>query len=275
MLADVVRWVKASYPYAVLRRFLDLELLDRSFGLAAQVFVALLPLVIVVVAVFASDNSQLIAEQAIERFGLVGAADAAVRTLLTPPGGARALSWLAVVLVVLSAFALARRISRVYGSIFGLPSLARSELWRGIVWIALQLALFIAASFLRDLNRQFGVIVSALAIAALLLVWFFGDMAGYRLLVPTVPRNLLIPTAIASTVGRIGVGVWATLYMPGTLSEQAEQFGPIGITFSLFTLMLVAVVVNLAAPVIVTVWDERRRGLAPRVAIPEGGSALE
>jgi membrane protein len=275
VLADVVRWVKASYPYAVLRRFLDLELLDRSFGLAAQVFVALLPLVIVVVAVFASDNSQLIAEQAIERFGLVGAADAAVRTLLTPPGGARALSWLAVVLVVLSAFALARRISRVYGSIFGLPSLARSELWRGIVWIALQLALFIAASFLRDLNRQFGVIVSALAIAALLLVWFFGDMAGYRLLVPTVPRNLLIPTAIASTVGRIGVGVWATLYMPGTLSEQAEQFGPIGITFSLFTLMLVAVVVNLAAPVIVTVWDERRRGLAPRVALPEGESVRE
>lgn len=275
MLAGIVSWVRASYPYAVLRRFLDLELLDRSFGLAAQVFVALLPLVIVIVAVFATDNSQLIADQAIERFGLAGAADVAVRTLLTPPDGVRALSWLAVLLVSLSAFALARRISRVYGSIFGLPSLQRSELWRGLVWILLQLALLFSASFLRGLNRDYGVLVSTLAIATLLTVWFLGDMAGYRLLVPTVPRHLLVPTAIVSTVGRIGVGVWSTLYMPATLTSQAEQYGPIGVTFALFTFMLVAVVVNLVAPVIVTVWDERRRGLAPRVAIPEGDSVRE
>ncbi len=275
MLANIVRWVQASYPYAVVRRFLDLELLDRSFGLAAQVFVALLPLVIFVVAVFTADDNQLIAEQAIERFGLAGAADAAVRTLLTPPSGAQAISWLAILLISLSAFALARRISRVYASIFGLPSLQRSELWRGFVWILLQLALFVSASFLRELNREFGVIVSGLAIAALLTVWFFGDMAGYRLLVPTVPRRLLVPTAIMSTLGRVGVGAWSALYMPATLSEQAEQFGPIGVTFALFTLMLVGVVVNLSAPVIVTVWDERSQGLAPRVAIPEGDSALE
>ena len=100
-------------------------------------------------------------------------------------------------------------------------------------------------------------------------------MAGYRLLVPTVPRHLLVPTAILSTVGRVGVGLWSALYMPATLSNQAEQFGPIGVTFALFTLMLVAVVVNLAAPVVVTVWDERRRGVAPRVAVPEVESASE
>ncbi len=259
----------------MLRRFLDLELLDRSFGLAAQVFVALLPLVIFVVAVFTADDNQLIAEQAIERFGLAGAADAAVRTLLTPPPGVRTVSWLAILLISLSAFALSRRISRVYASIFGLPSLLRSQLWRGLVWIVLQLVLFVSASFLRTLDRQFGAIVSTIAIVALLTVWFFGDMAGYRLLVPTVPRHLLVPSAILSTVGRVGVGLWATIYMPRTLSEQAEQFGPIGVTFALFTLMLVSVVVNLVAPVMATVWDERSRGLAPRVAIPEGDSALE
>jgi len=275
VIAGVIRWVEASYPFAALRRFLDLELLDRSFGLAAQVFVALLPLVIVVVVVFTAGDSQLIAEQAIDRFGLAGAAEAAVRALLTPPSGARALSWMAVLLVSLSAFSLARRISRVYGSIFGLPSLQRSELWRGLVWILLQVALLAGASFLRTIHREFGVLGSALAIVTLLTVWFFGDVAGYRLLVPTVPRRLLVPTAIMSTIGRVGVGLWSALYMPATLNNQAEQYGPIGVTFALFTLILVSVVVNLTAPVIVTVWDERSSGLAPRVVTPEGASTLE
>ena len=78
-----------------------------------------------------------------------------------------------------------------------------------------------------------------------------------------------------STIGRVGVGLWSALYMPATLNSQAEQYGPIGVTFALFTLILVSVVVNLAAPVIVTVWDERSSGLAPRVVTPEGGSTLE
>lgn len=143
------------------------------------------------------------------------------------------------------------------------------------MWILVQVVLMFSASFLRGLERDFGVIVSVLAIAALLIVWFFGDMAGYRLLVPTVPRHQLVPTAIVGTVGRIGVGVWATLYMPATLSKQAEQYGPIGLTFALFTLMLVAVVVNLVAPVIVTVWDERRGDGWFRTVIAEGESALE
>lgn len=275
MLADLIRWVQDSYPYAVVRRFLDLELLDRSFGLAAQVFVALLPLIIVVVAVFAADDGQVIAEQMVDRFGLAGAADAAVRALFTTPGAGIAVSWLAIAMILLSAFSLSRRISRVYGSIFGMPSLQRSQLWRAFAWIAVQVALFSAVSFLRQVNRDFGPVISVLAIVTLLGVWFLGDVLGYRLLVPTVPRYLLVPTAIVSMVGRGGVGVWSAIYMPATLSEQAEQFGPIGVTFSLFTLILAGVIVNLAAPVIVTVWDERRRGAPERPPLAAAESVAE
>ena len=50
----------ASYPAAVVRRFFDLELLDRSFGLAAQAFVAMLPLVIVIVSAMSGKTNELV-----------------------------------------------------------------------------------------------------------------------------------------------------------------------------------------------------------------------
>ena len=49
--------------------------------------------------------------------------------------------------------------------------------------------------------------------------------------------------------------------MPRTLESQAQQFGPIGVTFSLFTLILVGVVVMLVAPLLVAVFDQRKRGV--------------
>ena len=71
---------------------------------------------------------------------------------------------------------------------------------------------------------------------------------------------MLLPTAVLSMVGRIGLWAWAAIYMPRTLTEQAIQFGPIGVTFVIFTFLLVGVLVLLAAPLLVSVWQERRSG---------------
>ncbi len=255
--------VLSSYPADVVRRFFELELLDRSFGLAAQAFVSLLPLLIVVVSVFVGGNEDVVADQMSDRFGLAGAAAEAVRALFRASSVTVTISWLAVVMSALSAFSLSRRLSRVYASIFGLPSLARSQLWRGLVWIALQLVLFAAASELRSVRRDNGVGIAALAIVVLLAVWFFGDMAGLRLLVPTLPRRFLVPSAVLGGIGRVGLTVWSAIYMPRSLTSQAEQFGPIGVTFALFTLILAGVFVYLGAPLLVSVWFRRRDGVTP------------
>ncbi len=252
------QWLLSSYPVAVVRRFVQLELLDRSFGLAAQAFVSLLPLLISVVSVFVGPNAELLASQMSDRFGLVGAADLAVHALFQSPATVVTISWLALAMSTLSAFALSRRLSRAYAAIFELPALKRSELWRGVVWIALQIALFASASELRSIRRSNGTVIATIAVVILLAVWFFGDMAGLRLLVPTIPRRLLMPSAVLSSVGRIGLTAWSALYMPGALSQQAEQFGPIGVTFALFTFILAGVFVYLGAPLLVAVWDSRR-----------------
>jgi membrane protein len=258
MRDTVVDWVKSSYAYAVVRRFVELELLDRSFGLAAQTFVAVLPLVILLVVFVTDAPGQVISTSVGDRFGLDESARTAVRLLFEAPGSTRAISWLALIMTALSAFSLSRRLSRVFAAILGLPSLLRSQLWRGLVWIALQVGLFLVASGLRAVRRDSGMIVATLLVLALLIVWFLADVAGLRLLVPTAPRRILIPSAIVSGVGRVGLAVWAAIYMPRALANESVQYGPIGVTFVFFTFILGGVLVYLAGPLLVSVWFQRR-----------------
>jgi len=262
MIADLRARALDSYPAAVIRRFFELELIDRSFGIAAQLFVAMLPLIIVVVSVTLDPNSDFIPSQISDRFGLEGAADTSVRALFSAPGPERAISWLAVVMSLLSAFSLSRRLSRTYGLIFGLPPLRRNQLWRGVAWIALQIALFGFGSELRTFRREEGDVLAILAGILLLVVWFFGDIVAVKLLVPSIPRRLLVPTALLGSAGSLAVSGWAAVFMPRTFSTQAEQFGPIGVTFALFTLLLAVTLVIVIAPLMVAVWDHRKTGKA-------------
>ena len=264
MLAELRERAQDSYPAAVVRRFFELELLDRSFAIAAQLFVAMLPLIIVIVSVTLDPDSDFIPSQISDRFGLEGAADVSVRQLFTAPGPERAISWLAVIMSLLSAFSLSRRLSRTYGLIFGLPSLRRNQLWRGVAWIALQILLFGLGSELRAFRRDEGDILATLAGIVLLLVWFFGDMLAVKLLIPSIPRRLLVPTALLGSAGSLAVGAWAAVFMPHTFSTQAEQFGPIGVTFALFTLLLAVTLVIVIAPLLVAVWDQRKSGAVVR-----------
>lgn len=123
MVADLRERLMASYPAAVVRRFFDLELLDRSFAIAAQAFVALLPLIIVVVSAVLRSDGVIVAEQINDRFGLEGAASVAVEALFRSESTVIAVSWLALAMALLSAFSLSRRLSRTYGLIFGVPGL--------------------------------------------------------------------------------------------------------------------------------------------------------
>lgn len=250
--------IRQSYPAAVVERFLALELLDRSFALAAQAFVALLPLVIVVVSVVVADSTDAIADSIGDRFGLDDAARSAIRVLFDHSGTAT-VSWMAIAISLISAFSLSRRLARAYASIFGVPPLDRRRNWHGLVWIGLQVTLMILASMLRSLRADSGPLIAVVAVAALLVLWFVADLAGLMLLVPSAPRRLMAASAVLSSLGRATIALWAFVYMSRSLESQAEQYGPIGVTFALFTYMLVGVLVYLIAPLLVTTWVTWRR----------------
>lgn len=253
VVARARQWFEEGYPRAVLRRFFELELLDRSFALAAQAFVALLPLVIVVVSALVTNSAETIANSIGDRFGLDAAARTALRVLFDHPGTA-AISWVAILISLLSAFSLSRRLARTYALIFDVPPLPRSKSWHGLVWIALQVTLFVVASLLREVREGSGTLLAIIAIVGLLTLWFVADMAGLRLLVPSAPVRMMAASAVVSSLGRAGIAVWAFFYMPRSLSSQADQYGPIGVTFAIFTYILAGVLVYVVAPLLVTTW---------------------
>jgi membrane protein len=250
--------VERSYVADVVRRFFQLEILDRCFAIAAQAFVALLPLEIVFVGLFFDDGGQTISNAIGDRFGLDGIARSAIRSLFASPGVKSSISWMAVFIAVFSAFSLSRRLSRVYAAIFAIPPLKKSQSWRGIVWVGLQVVLFFTASMLRDFRRDGGFQIFVGGTLALFVVWFVADLAGLKLLVPTVRVPLLLVTAAVSSLGRLAVSLWATIYMPNALDHQASQYGPIGVTFAIFTYLLAGALVYTGAPLLVTTWVMRR-----------------
>jgi membrane protein len=258
-------WFEASYPGAVVRRFFGLELLDRSFALAAQAFVALLPLVIVVVSAFVTDSATTISNSIGDRFGLDDAARTALRVLFEHPGTA-AISWVAILVSLLSAFSLSRRLARTYAVIFEVPPLPRNKSWHGLVWIVLQVTLFVGASMLRDLREGNGAFLAVVAVVGLLMLWFAADIGGLRLLVPSAPLNMMAASAAVSSLGRVIIAAWAAIYMPASLSQQAAQYGPIGVTFAIFTYILVGVLAYVMAPLLVTTWVRWRAERRLRVS---------
>lgn len=266
-MAALRDWLEDSYVIAVVRRFVALELLDRSFGLAAQAFVALLPLIIVIVSLFTAQSGDVIADSIGDRFGLDALARDALRTLFAHSPGA-AISWFAILVSLLSAFSLSRRLARIYASIFGVAPLPRSQNWRGLVWIVLQLALFGAASSLRSVRLSSGAVIATLVTIGLLLLWFVVDFLALRLLVPKANTRLVLASAVVSSIGRLGMAIWASVYMPRTLDNQAAQYGPIGVTFAIFTYLLVGALVYVGAPMLVTTWVAWREGKTA-ASVPE------
>jgi hypothetical protein len=128
--------------------------------------------------------------------------------------------------------------------------------------------MYISVSAVRGYARDYGTIAYVLGLTTLIVIWFACDYLCFVLLVPTVARKVLVASSAVSALCHLGLATWALFYMPSALSSQASQFGPIGVTFSLFTLFLANVVVLLCAPLVVTVWQERRHGVIRRV-VPE------
>ena len=219
----------------ILDRVKALELLDRCYTLAAQTFVALLPLVLVLAALLTSEGEEsVIAEDLITRFGLVGAGEQAMRQLIVVSQGG--IYWLGVLIILYSAFSLSKRLGRAYNAAWGTPQLPPSEQWRGLVWIGLQVTMIYTVTELRGILRVSGPIATVASAGLILLVWFVGEYLTQSLLTRrAVARDRLLLAAGLVTVGRLGVVVWGGLYLSAALSRQAESYGPIGVVFGLFT----------------------------------------
>jgi len=241
----------------VLRTFLAQagsgELLDRSFTIAASAFVALIPLILLITGAFGGQNGgSAFAAELIRRLGLAGAAAQAVTTLLAVHSGNFYL--LGALVIAFSVFSLARRVARAYCDIWQVERLRAHQQWRGVAWVLLLVAMVLCVSPLRDRTVGARAGVVALVYAAIFLVWLAAEALAQRLLTcGQVPWRRVGTAAAAVATGRLAVAVWVSSYVSGSLTKQAELYGPVGVVFSLFTLLFIVAIVTLAGTLLASV----------------------
>jgi membrane protein len=241
----------------ILDEMVRIEVVDRALALASKLFVALIPLSIILKAIVPGSGS--FGEDLVVRFGLSGLGASATRTLFATGSEVRgAVSVIGVVIVLYSVLSFTRALQRVYLNVWRLHPQPFDALKRQLAWIV-GFAIYTAAmSPLHDLEhgRSSGILYGAtvIVIGAAFWLWtpyiLLGGRIVWRRLLPT---GLL--TAVAVSVFSIGTG----LFIPAILTRNAERYGLIGIAFGLVTWLFAFAGVVIVSAVLAGIWDSHRQ----------------
>ena len=241
--------------------FVRLEVVERSLALASKLFVAVIPLSIIISAVVpGADN---FGDSLVNRLGLTGAGADATRTLFATNGEIRgAVSLLGVVILLYSVFSAAKGLQRVYLDIWRLPTQQFEAAVRRATWV-LTFVLFTALlSPLRDFTERNDFPVAGTTItfvsSAVLWVW-----TPYLLLGRRLPWRRLLPTGLVSAGSIALYSLGSAIYLPEIFTQNAERYGLIGIAFGIVSWLFGYAAVVITAAVVAGTWDRRHPPATP------------
>jgi membrane protein len=225
-----------------LRRFLELEGMDRSMALAGQAFAALLPLLIVVGAAYPSGGRDL-ADSLIRRLHLSGDAANTMRAAVAQPAEVQqAASVLGAAVLVISALSFTRALQRLYVRAWGLPKLGMHGNAWGLIWLAAALAFWSLQPLVTAVFH--GITATVVSVTLACVVWLF---TPWILVGKAIHWRRLLPQAILTASGLTALAAASAIYMPRTLESAADRFGFIGVAFSLVSWLFVAALVLVSA----------------------------
>src|SRR5207253_1311607 len=110
----------------------------------------------------------------------------------------------------------------------------RSSGW-ALAWLAAFAGYVTAVPVVR--GAVGGLLYEVLSLAETFLLWL---VTPYLLLGRRIPWRTLIPQAALSAVGMTILGVGLLVYAPRALESSAEEFGAIGVAFTLLTILWAA-----------------------------------
>lgn len=211
-------------------RFLEVRIVESSVVLAAQAFLALFPLIIIVYAIIPSGAANGLLHQLQTRIGLSGESQGAVEHLTTSRDDLQnSLSWLSVLVVIGSATSFTRALQRVYQYAWGLPKLGIRGLWRGIVWLVGVIAYLAVIGGVVHLVRN-GDVTKPVSIVFGFVLWWWTQ---FLLLGGRVKWRALLPGALLTAVVQGVLGLIAAVYVPREVRSNEANYGPIGAVFAL------------------------------------------
>jgi membrane protein len=215
----------------ILQRLLELEFVDRSLVVGAQAFSAVIPLFIVLASVGARDGGSF-ADALIARFDLHGDAATAVRSTFTAPADDDTITVLGGLVVVYSALAFTRALQRTFELTWDLPRRGMKGTGWGLLWIGV-FALYWTLVPTLDDGIPHG-LRAVVALAGGFALWL---VTPYLLLARRVPWRLLVLQAALTAGGMTILGAGAVLYVPRAVESSAEEFGAIGVAFTMLSIL--------------------------------------
>lgn len=206
----------------------QVELLHRAMGFAALALVTMAPLLIVVAAAN-PFNKRRFAWWVIDGMGLSGhSADAIQRLFSTPVRVLSATSAFSVLALAVFGLAFAASVQIGYEKVWGLSVGPWHKVWRQAVWLAALTAYLYA-------EVQSGVVLQHYwwqTTTRLLLTLFFGILFfwwGQRLLLGSrVSWLALLPGAVATMLGLVGLRVFSFLVFAPLIVTNAITYGALG-----------------------------------------------
>jgi membrane protein len=226
-----------------LRRFLEIQGLDRAVALGAQAFTALLPLLIVYSALAQGDGGDF-STRIVRRLHLHGGAAQAVHDAFASGNSIQhQATVLGIFLLVFSSLSFTRSFQRMYELAYRLPPMGV----RGTVFGLQYLAVVVVMLTIRPvLLNHVGPVLHFLI--TVVLYCATGVIGPYLLLSRRLPWRRLIPNGVLNSIGLTGLALASLVYLPRSVTSLAEEFGAIGIGFALVSwLVAMASVLVVAA----------------------------
>jgi membrane protein len=258
-VAQTKERIDASRVGHVQRRFVQVDLVNQAVILAALALSLMVPVLVTLAALVPLGAANSLPAVVGARLGLESDAVTDLQSLFPSEEAVRGSSTvIGTLFTLLSAYAWPTALQRGYEIAWGVTSRGWRGLWRPLVW----LTAFVAAGALllalprSGLDDPWRTILLLLLWTPIIFVWSWWTQ--HFLLRGAVAWRLLIPGAVAMTVGLVGLRAFAAVWLSTAISTNYERYGPLGIVFMLLTWLIALSVVMLGGPVLGAALNERR-----------------
>ena len=269
-VAQTKERIDASRVGHVQRRFVQVDLVNQAVILAALALSLMVPVLVTLAALVPLGAADSLPAVVGARLGLEPEAVADLQSLFPSEEAVRGSSTvIGTVFTLLSAYAWPTALQRGYEIAWGVTSRGWRGLWRPLVW----LTAFVAAGALLLALPRSGLADPWRTILLLVLwtpiIFLWSWWTQHFLLRGAVAWRLLIPGAVAMTIGLVGLRAFAAVWLSTAISTNYERYGPLGIVFMLLTWLIALSVVMLGGPVLGAALNERRMQEAASRQPPE------